>query len=94
MDDTIPVLVCYAMPGIQVLRDLTVEKGATLQQAVIQSGILQEFPEVDLQKNRVGIFGKLKSLDAILSENDRVEIYRPLIAEAKEARRKRAAKAR
>jgi uncharacterized protein len=94
MAEVIPVQVCYATPTVQVLRDVIVEKGVTLQQALTQSRILQEFPEIDLQKNRVGIFGKLKAQDTILREHDRIEIYRPLIAEAKEARRKRAAKVR
>jgi uncharacterized protein len=91
MAELITVQVCYASSKVQVLRDLTVEKGATLQQAVVQSGILQEFPEIDLQKNRVGIFGKLKMQDAILRDRDRIEIYRPLNVDAKEARRKRVA---
>jgi hypothetical protein len=53
---------------------------------------VQEFPEIDLATNRVGIFGKVKTLDAALREQDRIEIYRPLIADAKDARRRRAAK--
>jgi uncharacterized protein len=92
MAETIKVQVCYAMPGVQVLRDLTVASNTTLQQAVKQSGVLQDFPEIDLAANRVGIFGKLKPLDASLREHDRIEIYRPLIAEPKEARRRRVAK--
>ncbi len=92
MADAIRVQVCYATPREQALRDLTVAVGATLRQAIEQSGILQGFPEIDLATNRVGIFGKVKALDTALREHDRIEIYRPLIADAKDARRRRAAK--
>jgi len=92
MADLIHVQVCYATPREQVLRDLSVAPDSTLQQAVVLSGILQDFSEIDLAAARVGIFGKLKKLDASLREHDRIEIYRPLIAEPKEARRRRVAK--
>jgi hypothetical protein len=92
MADAIHIQVCYATPQAQVLRDLKVAVGTTLRQAIEQSGIVQEFPEIDLATNRVGIFGKVKTLDAALREQDRIEIYRPLIADAKDARRRRAAK--
>ncbi|HYD81421.1 MAG TPA: RnfH family protein [Paucimonas sp.] len=86
------VQVCYARPEAQFLRDLIVPAGTTLGQAIVQSGLLQARPEIDLQACRVGIYGKLKELDTVLREHDRVEIYRPLIADPKEARRKRAEK--
>lgn len=92
MADAIPVQVCYALPDRQIVRDLSVAAGTTLQQAVVQSGILQKFPEIDLAKNHVGIFGKIRQLDASLGAHDRVEIYRSLIVDAQEARRRRAAK--
>ena len=92
MADMIHIQVCYATPKEQALRDLAVATGTNLQQAVMQSGILHDFPEIDLTINRVGIFGKLKTLNASLKEHDRIEIYRPLIAEPKEARRRRVAK--
>ena len=92
MADAIPVQVCYALPDRQIVRDLFVAAGTTLQQAIERSGILQEFPGIDLTKNPVGIFGKIRQLDAILVENDRAEIYRPLIVDPKEARRRRAVK--
>jgi putative ubiquitin-RnfH superfamily antitoxin RatB of RatAB toxin-antitoxin module len=63
----------------------------TARQAIEASGILQRFPEIDLKTNKIGIFGKAAKLDAVLTEGDRVEIYRPLIADPKEARKKRAA---
>ena len=92
MADAIHIQVCYATPKAQVLRELKVAPGTTLRQAIEQSGILQDLPEIDLATNRVGIFGKIKTLDASLREQDRIEIYRPLIADAKDARRRRVAK--
>jgi putative ubiquitin-RnfH superfamily antitoxin RatB of RatAB toxin-antitoxin module len=67
------------------------ESPLTVQQAIEDSGVLQRFPEIDLAKNKVGVFGKAAKLDALLQDGDRVEIYRPLIADPKEARKKRAA---
>jgi hypothetical protein len=87
----IRVEVAYAKLREQVLLELHVAAGTTAQQAIEQSGILQRFPEIDLKENKVGIFGKATKLDAPLQEGDRVEIYRPLIADPKEQRKKRAA---
>jgi putative ubiquitin-RnfH superfamily antitoxin RatB of RatAB toxin-antitoxin module len=72
---------------------LTVESAEplTAKQAIEVSGILERFPEIDLKTNKIGIFGKVAKLDTLLTEGDRVEIYRPLIADPKEARKKRAA---
>lgn len=84
------VQVCYAKPGIQLLRDVSVPPGTTLQAAIVQSGILDDMPEIDLSTCRVGIYAKLKTLEAILRDGDRIEIYRPLIADPKESRRRRA----
>ncbi|MDP3843091.1 MAG: RnfH family protein [Oxalobacteraceae bacterium] len=84
------VQVCYAKPEIQLLRDVSVPPGTTLQAAIVQSGILDEMPEIDLSTCRVGVYSKLKTLEAILRDGDRVEIYRPLIADPKESRRRRA----
>ena len=92
MADTIAVQVCYAKPDSTILRELQVAAGTTLEQAVRQSGILSEAPEIDLKNGRVGIYGKLRMLDVSLHEHDRIEIYRPLIADPKETRRRRAAK--
>lgn len=91
-ETTLHIQVRYAKPGVQFLRDLDVPVGTTLRQAIEQSGVLQREPGIDLSTCRVGIFGKLKELDVPLREHDRVEIYRPLIADPKEARRKRAEK--
>lgn len=93
-DAGIRVQVCYARPDRQLLVELDVPSGTSLEQAVGLSGILREAPEIALDRCRVGIHGKLKSLDTVLRDRDRVEIYRPLIADPKEARRKRAAKRR
>lgn len=91
-DGCLRVQVCYARPGLHILRDLGVAPGATLEDAVRQSGVLEEAGVPDLAGCRVGIFGKLKTRDTPLREGDRVEIYRPLTADPKEARRRRAAR--
>ena len=86
---TIKIEVVYALPERQMLLALEVEEGTTAREAVERSGILLRYPEIDLARGRVGIFGKLAQLDAALCDGDRVEIYRPLIADPKEARRRR-----
>jgi len=86
------VQVCYARPERQFLREIRVPEGASLQSAIEASGVLGEFPEIDLASYRVGVYGKLKTQDAVLRDRDRIEIYRPLIADPKESRRKRAEK--
>jgi hypothetical protein len=84
--------VVYALPEEQVLMSLDVEQGTTVEQAVKLSGILEKFPDIDLTKNKLGIFGKITNAEQVLQDKDRVEIYRPLIADPKESRRKRAEK--
>ena len=86
------VQVCYARPDRQFLLDMAVAEGSTLEQAIRQSGILDTAPEIDLASCKTGIYGKLKPLDTVLRERDRVEIYRPLTADPKDARRRRASK--
>jgi uncharacterized protein len=83
------VEVAYAVPERQVLVELEVEEGATARQAIERSGILRQFPEIDLARSGVGIFGKAVRLDALLTNGDRIEIYRPLVADPKEMRRQR-----
>ncbi len=90
-EDDFQIEVAYATPDEQYLLPVTVKPGTTLVQAIEQSGILQACPEIDLAKARVGIYGKVAKKDAVLNPGDRVEIYRPLIADPKEARKKRAA---
>lgn len=84
--------VIYALPKEQILYTLDVEQGTTVEQAIKLSGILDKYPEIDLTKNKVGIFGKATKSDEALRDKDRIEIYRPLIADPKESRRKRAQK--
>lgn len=85
----IEVQLCYMRPGLQVLRNLQVAAGSTVHQAIMVSGILQQAPEIDLSVAKVGIFNKIKPLDTLLRAQDRIEIYRPLVADPKTARRQR-----
>jgi len=89
--ETIRVAVACALPEKQVLRELTVAADATIETVIRSSGILEQFPGIDLGTNKVGVFGKLGKLTDTLHDGDRVEIYRPLIADPKEVRRQRAA---
>jgi len=86
----ISVEVIYALPQQQPLLRVSLAEGATVEDAIRLSGVLEAFPEIDLGKNKVGIFSKLVKLDEAVRDKDRVEIYRPLIADPKEVRRKRA----
>jgi hypothetical protein len=91
MSEDIRVEVVYALPGRQEMVHLTLPEGATVQRAVEASGLLQKYPDIDLGKaNKVGIYAKLVKPDTALRDRDRVEIYRPLIADPKDVRRKRA----
>ena len=90
--ETYYIEVAYALPEEQVLMTLDVEQGTTVEEAVKLSGILERFTDIDLTKNKLGIFGKVTKADQVLRDKDRVEIYRPLIADPKESRRKRAEK--
>ena len=94
MDNTEKIIieVAYALPSEQFLVAIDVEQGTTAEQAVKLSGVLEKFPDIDLTKNKLGIFGKAIKSDEVLRDKDRVEIYRPLIADPKESRRKRAEK--
>lgn len=90
VNNLIKVELLYALPHEQTLLYVEVPQGTTLGDAVKISGILEKHPDIDLASNKVGIFGKLSKLDTVLRDRDRVEIYRPLIADPKEVRRKRA----
>ncbi|MBD3671306.1 MAG: RnfH family protein [Gammaproteobacteria bacterium] len=91
-DKTLHIEVAYALPQEQILLPLEVAEGTTVKQAIEQSGILDEYPEIELNgTNKVGIFGKISKLDTALRDRDRVEIYRPLIADPKQVRKQRAA---
>lgn len=89
--EKILVEVAYAEPETQVIFPLYVEEGTTVEKAIQLSGVLEAFPSIDLSVNKVGVFGKLGKLTQVLREKDRVEIYRKLIADPKEVRKKRAA---
>lgn len=86
------VSVCYATPAEEILRELQVAPGTTLGQAITASGLLAELPGFDLATDPVGIYGKKQPLETVLREHDRIELYRPLVADPKESRRRRAQK--
>lgn len=88
----IHVEVAYALPEEQVIIPLEVEPGTTVEQAIGYSDILTSYQDIEIgSRNKIGIFGKLTKTSTVLREGDRVEIYRPLIADPKEVRRRRAA---
>ncbi len=92
MDDAkIHVEVAYARTDRQWLLSLDVAQGTTIEQALQQSGLLAQCPEIDLQQQKVGVFGKVVPLSTTLRAGDRVEVYRKLIADPKTARRRRVA---
>jgi len=80
--------IAYALPQRQVWFDVNLPDGATIKDAIERSGIIGQFPEIDLEKNKVGIYGKVSKLDAVLNDGDRVEIYRPIICDPKTVPRK------
>ena len=90
-EQRIEVEVAYAREQAQALIQVTGDAGLTAREAIERSGVTRQFPEIDLALNKVGGYGKLISLDQVLGPGDRVEIYRPLIADPKEQRKKRAA---
>ena len=86
----IHIEVVYALREVQALIALELEDGATARQAVERSGLVARFPDIDPARMRVGIFGRVMEADTVLRDGDRVEIYRPLEADPKAARRARA----
>ena len=90
MAELIDVQVVYALPERQELVSISLPAEATLQSAVEASGLLLKYPEIDLASARCGIYSQLSKPDTVLRDRDRVEIYRPLIADPKEVRRRRA----
>lgn len=86
------VEVAYAKPLSQLILAVELPDSATAEHAIRASGMLARFPEIDLAANAIGVFGKACPLDRSLKSGDRVEIYRPLIADPKEARRGRVIK--
>jgi uncharacterized protein len=82
--------VLYALPHEQTLIKVSLPLGSTVADAIKHSGITEKYQDIDLTINKLGIFGKLSKLDVVLRDKDRIEIYRPLLADPKEIRRKRA----
>lgn len=93
-DSMIQIEVVYGLAHKQKLLSVPINEGATVEQAIKESGILALFPEIDLTKNKVGIWNKAVKLSTVLADLDRIEIYRPLIADPKEVRKRRAEKAK
>jgi len=87
----ITIELIYALPDEQELITMQVEDGTSIEDAIHASGILEKYPQIDLAKNKVGIFSKVSKMDTPLREGDRIEIYRPLIADPKEVRKRKAA---
>lgn len=81
--------ICYADSDRQLWLRLEVPDGSSVEQAIRQSGILERFPEIDLESQKVGVFGKFAKLETPLNDGDRVEIYRPIVADPKTVRRRR-----
>lgn len=92
MAELMHVTLCYATPTMEILRDVQIAPGTTIGQAITASGVLAELPGFDLATSPVGIYGKKKPLDTVLREHDRIELYRPLVADPKDSRRRRAQK--
>jgi putative ubiquitin-RnfH superfamily antitoxin RatB of RatAB toxin-antitoxin module len=90
--DALQVWVLYATAQDEFVQPMRVAPGATIGQAIEGSGVLSRFPEINLVTQPVGIYGRKKMLDTVLRELDRIEIYRPLVADPKDSRRKRAAR--
>ena len=90
MSEKIVVEVVYAYPERYFLKKLTLENPITIQNAIVQSGVLEKYTEIDLRQNKVGIFSRLAKLTDVVENGDRIEIYRPLVADPKEIRRKKA----
>ena len=90
MSKKLKIEVAYALPQQQKIISLEVVFDCTIEEAIQQSGILTLFPEIDLHKQKIGVFSKIKKLNDKVHENDRIEIYRPLMSDPKEKRRQRA----
>lgn len=86
------VSVVYALPHRQIVRELELPESSTVAAAIRESGLLQDFPEIDPVVTKIGIYGKTASWNEVLQPGDRVEIYRPLNIDAKDARRERSRK--
>lgn len=88
-DESIAIEVAYARPDKQIVIPLGVAAGSSAEQAINASGILEQFPEIDLRQQKIGIFGQVCSLDKTVNTGDRIEIYRSLPQNPMDARRER-----
>ncbi|WP_299022147.1 RnfH family protein [uncultured Photobacterium sp.] len=93
-DKLIHVEVVYALPQVQRVIKLAITPDTKVQEIIEQSGVLEMYSEIDLKKNKVGVYSRNVRLDATVHDGDRIEIYRPLLADPKEIRRKRAEQAK
>ncbi len=82
------ISVCYAEQQKQLWLHIEVDEGTTVEQAIVQSGILEKLPHVDLETNKVGIFGKPTKLDKVIEEGDRIEIYDPITVDPETVERR------
>jgi putative ubiquitin-RnfH superfamily antitoxin RatB of RatAB toxin-antitoxin module len=87
--DMLHIEVAYALPTEQRIFELEVPADCDVEQAIKRSGVLEAYPQIDLETDKVGIFGKISKLNANLRNKDRIEIYRKLIADPKESRRQK-----
>jgi hypothetical protein len=94
MADKINVEVAFALPNRQTLLSCEFKTGITVEEAIVRSGILAKYPEIDLAENKVGVWSRTCKLTDTVNDGDRIEIYRPLIADPKEVRKIRAEKAK
>jgi putative ubiquitin-RnfH superfamily antitoxin RatB of RatAB toxin-antitoxin module len=92
--DKITIEVVYGVPHKQKILTISIDEGATVEQGIIDSGIVKLFPEIDLAINKVGVWNRTVKLSEILEDLDRIEVYRPLIADPKDVRKRRAEKAK
>lgn len=89
--DELPVEVCLALPGSVDRRELRVKPGSTVAEVLAASGLLRQYPEIDLRhRHRVGVFGRVVDLEAPVHAGDRIEVYRPLATDPRQMRRQAA----
>jgi putative ubiquitin-RnfH superfamily antitoxin RatB of RatAB toxin-antitoxin module len=92
MTEMLRIQVCYARPDSVFVQELSLAPGITVEQAIRASDLSAQEPDLDWKNAKVGVFGKLRPLEAMVRDGDRIEIYRPLTADPKDARRRRVAK--
>lgn len=93
-EDKITIEVVYGVPHKQKILTLLLTAGTTVEQAIIESGVIDLFPEIDLTVNKVGVWNRAVKLADTVNNLDRIEVYRPLIADPKDVRKRRAEKAK